>query len=62
MTVVGVEQAVVQDNASNVERTQNPVNPGDNVTLAVDTEMEDENATTRSCWSDRAYSSGSRAR
>ncbi|GAA3867479.1 hypothetical protein GCM10022627_17710 [Haloarcula argentinensis] len=45
VTVVGVEQAVVQDNASNVERTQNPVNPGDNVTLAVDTEMEDENAT-----------------
>ncbi|WP_228841817.1 PGF-CTERM sorting domain-containing protein [Haloarcula sp. CBA1127] len=45
VTVVGVEQTVVQDNASNVERTQNPVNPGDNVTLAVDTEMEDENAT-----------------
>ncbi|KAA9397850.1 PGF-CTERM sorting domain-containing protein [Haloarcula sp. CBA1130] len=45
VTVVGVEQAVVQDNASNVERTQNPVNPGDNVTLNVDTEIEDENVT-----------------
>ena len=45
VTVVGVEQAVVQDNASTVERTRNPVNPGDNVTLAVDTEMEDENVT-----------------
>ncbi|MDS0221657.1 PGF-CTERM sorting domain-containing protein [Haloarcula sp. S1AR25-5A] len=42
VTVVGVEQAVVQDNASNAERTQNPVNPGDNVTLDVDTEMENE--------------------
>jgi len=42
VTVVGVEQAVVQDNASNAERTQNPVNPGENVTLDVDTEMEDE--------------------
>jgi hypothetical protein len=42
VTVVGVEQAVVQDNASNAVRTQNPVNPGDNVTLDVDTEMENE--------------------
>ncbi|RLM34110.1 PGF-CTERM sorting domain-containing protein [Haloarcula sp. Atlit-120R] len=45
VTVVGVEQAIVQDNASTVEPTQNPVNPGDNVTLDIDTEMEDENAT-----------------
>ncbi|WP_202904542.1 PGF-CTERM sorting domain-containing protein [Haloarcula rubripromontorii] len=45
VTVVGVEQAIVQDNASTVEPAQNPVNPGDNVTLDVDTEMEDENAT-----------------
>ncbi|WP_199725391.1 PGF-CTERM sorting domain-containing protein [Haloarcula sp. Atlit-7R] len=45
VTVVGVEQAIVQDNASTVEPTQNPVNPGDNVTLDVDTQMEDENAT-----------------
>jgi hypothetical protein len=45
VTVVGVEQAIVQDNASTVEPTQNPVNPGDNVTLNVDTEIEDENAT-----------------
>ncbi|EMA02074.1 hypothetical protein C437_16691 [Haloarcula vallismortis ATCC 29715] len=45
VTVVGVEQAIVQDNASTVEPTQNPVTPGDNVTLDVDTEIEDENAT-----------------
>jgi len=45
VTVVGVEQAVVQDNASTVEPTQNPVNPGDNVTLDVATEIEDENVT-----------------
>jgi len=45
VTVVGVEQAIVQDNASAVEPTQNPANPGDNVTLDVDTEIEDENAT-----------------
>ena len=45
VTVVGVEQAVVRDNASAVEPTQNPVTPGDNVTLDVDTEMEDANAT-----------------
>jgi len=45
VTVVGVEQAIVQDNASNAERTQNPVNPGDDVTLDVDTEIEGENAT-----------------
>ncbi|GCF12108.1 hypothetical protein Harman_00430 [Haloarcula mannanilytica] len=42
VTVVGVEQAVVQDNASTAARTQNPVNPGDNVTLDIDTEMENE--------------------
>ncbi|WP_336339231.1 PGF-CTERM sorting domain-containing protein [Haloarcula brevis] len=45
VTVVGVEQAIVQDNASTVEPTRNPVNPGDDVTLNVDTEIEDENAT-----------------
>jgi len=45
VTVVGVEQAIVQDNASTVEPTQNPVNPGDNVTLNVDTEIENENVT-----------------
>ncbi|MDT3435491.1 PGF-CTERM sorting domain-containing protein [Haloarcula sp. 1CSR25-25] len=45
VTVVGVEQAIVQDNASTVELTQNPANPGDDVTLNVDTEIEDENAT-----------------
>lgn len=45
VTVVGVEQAIVQDNASNAERTQNPVNPGDDVTLDVDTEIEGENVT-----------------
>ncbi|AAV46001.1 unknown [Haloarcula marismortui ATCC 43049] len=45
VTVVGVEQAVVQDNASTVEPTQNPVNPGNNVTLDVATEIEDENVT-----------------
>ncbi|WP_434531452.1 PGF-CTERM sorting domain-containing protein [Haloarcula sp. NS06] len=45
VTVVGVEQALVQDNASTVKPTQNPVNPGDNVTLDVATEMADENVT-----------------
>ncbi|MFB6224821.1 MAG: PGF-CTERM sorting domain-containing protein [Haloarcula sp.] len=45
VTVVGVEQAVVQDNASTVEPAQNPVTPGDNVTLDVDTEIDDGNAT-----------------
>jgi len=42
VTVVGVEQAVVQDNASTVEPTQNRLNPGDDVTLDADTEMENE--------------------
>jgi len=45
VTVVGVEQAIVQDNASTVEPTQSPATPGDDVTLDVDTEIEDENAT-----------------
>lgn len=45
VTVVGVEQAIVQENASTVEPTERRLNPGDNVTFDVDTEMEDEGAT-----------------
>lgn len=45
VTVVGLEQAIVQDNASSVEPTENRLNPGDNVTFDVETEMEDESAT-----------------
>lgn len=45
VTVVGVEQALVRENASRVEPTQNRLNPGDNVTLDVETDLENESAT-----------------
>ncbi|WP_424004793.1 PGF-CTERM sorting domain-containing protein [Haloarcula salina] len=45
VTVVGVEQALVRENASTVEPTENRLNPGDNVTLDVETDLENESAT-----------------
>jgi PGF-CTERM protein len=45
VTVVGVEQTVVQEDASTVEATNNDVAAGDNITLDVDTELDDDSAT-----------------
>ncbi|WP_394352098.1 PGF-CTERM sorting domain-containing protein [Haloarcula salina] len=45
VTVVGVEQALVREDASSVEPTENRLNPGDNVTLDVETDLENESAT-----------------
>ncbi|GCF12109.1 hypothetical protein Harman_00440 [Haloarcula mannanilytica] len=45
VTVVGVEQTLVQESPSTVEATADNVTAGDNVTLDVETELDDDAAT-----------------
>jgi len=45
VTVVGVEQTLVQESSSTVEATADNVTAGDNVTLDVETELGDDSAT-----------------
>ncbi|MDQ2072324.1 PGF-CTERM sorting domain-containing protein [Haloarcula sp. H-GB4] len=45
VTVVGVEQTLVQESASTVEATADNVSTGDNVSLDIETELEDDSVT-----------------
>ncbi|WP_079990780.1 PGF-CTERM sorting domain-containing protein [Haloarcula sp. CBA1127] len=45
VTVVGVEQTLVQESASTVEATADDVSTGDNVSLDIETELEDDSVT-----------------
>jgi len=45
VTVVGIEQTLVQDSASTVQATDDDLSAGDNVTLDVETELEDDSVT-----------------
>ena len=45
VTVVGVEQALVQDSPSTVDATSDDITAGDNVSLDIETELEDDSVT-----------------